>query len=111
MKEFGFGKEKRILKDDEFQQVYRKGKRRHTKNFTVIIAPNTQGYVRLGLRAGKKVGSAVKRNKIKRLVREFFRLNQHKLGDSQDYLIIAKNEAAALDYDQTFDELSKLIDR
>ena len=111
MKESGLGKEKRILKDDEFQQIYRKGKRCHTKNFTVIIAPNSQGYARLGLRAGRKVGGAIKRNQVKRLAREFFRLNQHRLVGSQDYLIIAKKEATDLNYHQVFNELSRLFDR
>ena len=109
MKEFGLGREKRILKDDEFQQIYRKGKRWYAKNFTVIASPNSQGYRRLGLRAGKKVGNAVKRNQFKRLVREFFRLNQHRLPGSQDYLISAKKEATDLNYHQVFDEFSRLF--
>lgn len=110
MNEFVFGKGKRVIKDEEFRQIYRKGKRRHTKNFTVIVSPNSQGHTRLGLRAGKRVGSAVKRNRIKRLVREFFRLNQHRLPGSQDYLIIAKKEVNNLNYNQVFDEFSSLFD-
>ncbi len=110
MNEFVFGKGKRIIKDEEFRQIYREGKRCHTKNFMVIVSPNSQGHARLGLRAGKKVGNAVKRNRIKRLVREFFRLNQNRLPGSQDYLIIAKKEVNNLNYNQVFDEFSSLFD-
>lgn len=58
--------------------------------FQVFARPNDLSYPRLGLVVGKKVAKrAVKRNYIKRSVREWFRLHQQELG-SMDYVVRAK---------------------
>jgi ribonuclease P protein component len=46
---------------------------------TVFSAPNGRAFHRLGLSVGKRVGGAVQRNRVKRLVREAFRIEQHGL--------------------------------
>jgi ribonuclease P protein component len=58
--------------------------------FQVYARPNDLGHSRVGLVVGKKIAKrAVRRNYIKRSVREWFRLNQHQLG-SMDYVVRAK---------------------
>lgn len=58
--------------------------------FQVYARPNGLDHPRLGLVVGKKVAKrAVRRNYIKRTVREWFRLNQHQLG-GMDYVVRAK---------------------
>jgi ribonuclease P protein component len=63
----------------------------------------------------KKVGNAVQRNRIKRVVREVFRRNRHLFPRSHDVVFIAKRQAVSLGYDSLLDELcgaaSKLEDR
>ena len=59
---------------------------------TVVIRalPNGQGYSRLGLSVGSKVGSAIKRNRVKRLLREAYRLNRDKLTVPCDLVIVPR---------------------
>jgi ribonuclease P protein component len=63
------------------------------------------GISRLGITVSKKVGSAVQRNRIRRLVREFFRLNRSRLCTPQDIVIIAKRNLTTLAYQDVYREL------
>ncbi len=56
--------------------VYRQGKRWHGKGFSLIFCPNELGYNRIGISIHRKLKGAVKRNRIKRIVRESFRLER-----------------------------------
>lgn len=66
-------KNQRLLKRSEFQACYQQGEKHFTKLFIVFVkkAP----HVRIGLAVSKKSGNAVQRNRIKRILREFFRLH------------------------------------
>lgn len=84
------------------------GRRLHTRHFGVILAPGTGGPPRLGLVVTRRLGKAVRRNRVKRLLREFFR--RHKLEmPPQDLMIMAKKGAEALSYHQVKEELGRLL--
>lgn len=64
----------------------------------VIIGATRPGVARLGITASRKVGGAVIRNRIKRLVREFFRQYRHRIVPARDVLVIVRPGTAAWRY-------------
>ncbi len=93
----------------DFVNLNRLGKRYHTKHFLVIVKKNEAGINRLGITVTKKIGNAVKRNRVKRLAREFFRLNKHHSSRDCDIVIIGKKNSFLLNYTEIKEELSEII--
>ena len=85
--------------------VYQQGVRSYSEHFTIIECKNQTGISRLGITVSKKVGNAVQRNRIKRLIREYFRLNRSRLSTPRDIVIIAKKDASLLKYQEICSEL------
>ena len=108
MNSFAFTKKDRLLKRKDFIRLQKTGKRASDKYFIILFCP-AENRVRLGITVSKKVGNAVKRNKIKRLIREFFRLNKHKFKSSFDINIIVKKQAASLSSQDFFSFLKKKL--
>ena len=105
MEKQSFGKHVRIRKRRDFLTVYQQGVRSYSEYFTVIASRNQTGISRLGITVSKKVGNAVQRNRIKRLIREYFRLNRSRLSTPQDIVVIAKKDASLLKYQDICREL------
>ena len=107
-----FGRDERIRKRQDYLRIYEQGVRSYSPHFTIITCRNPAGIRRLGMTVSKKAGNAVQRNRIKRLLREFFRLNKSRLPASQDIVIIAKRGILPLMYSDVCTELgSRLIQR
>jgi len=85
-----FRKAEKILKRKDYLAINQRGSRRYSRNFVIVRCNNEAGEKRLGISVSKKTGSAVKRNRLKRLIREFFRLHKSRIADSQDIIIITK---------------------
>lgn len=86
-----------MLKPDAFARVFSKGVRSSDRFFTFLATPNDGSTPRLGLAVSRKVSaSAVGRNRIKRQVRDSFRLNQAAL-PAIDIVAMAKRDAAGAD--------------
>ncbi len=101
----GFPKRARLLKRSEFLHLSRAGKKSQTSHFVVLSKTNDKGESRLGVTVSTKVGNAVTRNRIKRLVREFFRRHSGELPSPQDIVIIARKGAGELSLDDAAREL------
>lgn len=85
-----FTRSARLLKPDEFKFVFENGRREHTPHFTAVAASGSTGQPRLGLAIAKKsIALASDRNRIKRQIRESFRLHQDRL-PPVDIVILAK---------------------
>lgn len=104
-----FPKANRIRKRGEFLRVQRVGRRRAGRCFVVITAPARGEQTRLGITASRKVGGAVVRNRIKRMVREFFRRTKAYISPAQEILVIALPQAATAKYADVVDELSRAV--
>lgn len=88
---FEFNRESRLLTPGHFQNVFQNANRFSSRYFTILITKNPSDKNRLGLAIAKKrVKLAVQRNRIKRLTRESFRLNQHKLPNI-DMVVMVKS--------------------
>jgi ribonuclease P protein component len=103
-----FTKVERLRHRRDFLRAQAQGKRLYTRHFGVTLAPPAAEVARLGLVVGKRMGKAVQRNRVKRLLREFFRRHHSKL-PVVDLVIMAKKGAAALGYHQVEEELSRLL--
>ena len=80
IKRLTFEPRKRLHQPAEFRDVKRRGKKFVDAFFSLSVVANHETYPRLGLSiATRTFGTAVARNRIKRLTRESFRLNQHSL--------------------------------
>lgn len=100
----------KLKKPWEFDRVYRDGNKWTNDLFMVCFLPNNDGKVRIGLTVTKKVGKSVKRNRVKRLIREVLRLTEETL-PAGDMVIVAKKESADMNYWQAWDSINSLIRR
>jgi ribonuclease P protein component len=80
----------RLHRQRDFQRVLAKRCRAGDSLLVVYVAPNQLSFSRLGLRAGREVGSAVTRNRLKRLVREAFRLTRDQIPLGLDIVCIVR---------------------
>ncbi|WP_173920283.1 ribonuclease P protein component [Pseudidiomarina piscicola] len=115
MKQYSYGRELRLLTPAQFQQVFNAPPvKAVTAELTMLATPNSLGHPRLGVTISKKRAKlAVDRNRIKRKIRENFRLKQHKI-PAFDIVVIAKSGIVDLDSDvlqQRLDYLWRTISK
>lgn len=107
-REARFRKTDRIRRRREFLAAQATGKRLSTRHFGVLLAPGPADAPRLGLVVTKRLGKAVRRNRLKRLLREFFRRHREGL-PKQDIIIMARKGAADLSYAEIQRELARIL--
>ncbi len=94
-KRMKFGRNMRLIKQREFDRVFAAGRRLKIKGLTILRMENNLGHPRLGISIGRSFGSAVERNRVKRRLREAFRLMQHDLS-AYDLICVPYSRAAEL---------------
>lgn len=92
----------------EFDLVWKGGRKIHVPHFLIVILQKNCGPTRLGLTVSRKIGGAVSRNRVKRFLREYFRLSYFFLPSSVDLVVVAKKGAAELSLNQLASELDIL---
>jgi ribonuclease P protein component len=82
---------RRLSRSAEFERVYRQGKSVSDRHLIVYAFPNElTGRPRLGLSVSRKVGGAVERNRVKRLLREAFETAEPELRSGYDIVVVAR---------------------
>ncbi len=101
----------RLLKSRDFRRVYSRGRRLTGRQVVVVALPRPDAPLRLGVSVSKDHGSAVRRNKVKRLLREAFRLERATLPPAFDLVLIPKTPGARLALATLRQELRQLVER
>jgi ribonuclease P protein component len=87
---------RRLSRSAEFDRVYREGRSHAGRHLVLYSFPRDVGddsTPRLGLSVGRKVGGAVERNKVKRLLREAFWQSEERLPTGHDFVVVARADA------------------
>ena len=100
----------RLRRRAEFLAVQRDGHRRHSQHLVVIRRPAAGPSSRLGVTVSKRVGNAVVRSRVKRLVREVFRAFRGDIKPPTDVVVIAKPGADTLTYAQVASQFVRALE-
>ncbi len=107
---FQFSKRERISGPHDFRRAIKLGKRIPSKNFILFIQKNQNPSHRLGIVVKKEVGLATYRNRIKRYLREFFRLHKAQIGGATlDLVILVKKGCKINRYREVEEELKGVM--
>jgi len=87
-----------LKKNDDFKNVYKKGKSYANKYLVMYVLKNNKEVNRIGISVSKKVGNSVVRHRVTRLVRESYRLHENIFNSGLDIVVIARNAASSLSY-------------
>ncbi|MCI3142558.1 ribonuclease P protein component [Staphylococcus haemolyticus] len=82
----------RIKKNTDFQTIYKRGKSLANRQFVVYTYNSNKNHFRLGISVSKKLGNAVTRNRIKRAIRENFKIHKEDI-IARDIIVIARQPA------------------
>lgn len=89
-----------LKKNEEFQHVFKRGKSVANRQFVVYQLVKEEETIRFGLSVSKKIGNAVMRNYIKRLMKEILRDLSPELYQNRDIVIIARKPTSNMDYQE-----------
>jgi len=94
---YKLSKQGMLHKNKKFQAVYKSGRSYANHMLVLYVLPNNDNVRRIGFAAGKKLGGAVVRNRVKRLLRESYRLNQFQLITGVDLVLVGRQAAIKAD--------------
>jgi len=107
----------RLTTRRQFLTVYAEGRRVASKSFTLFGLPNSAGTCRLGITVTRKVGGAVRRNRIKRRLRDVFRRNRIHFTPHVDIVVnahasidVSDADAIEAEFLRTFGRLARQVE-
>jgi ribonuclease P protein component len=115
MKKEGFPKEIRIKKRSELEEIFKKGKKNIGKNLILYRLDSNEKPQKFGVIVNRDVKGAVKRNRIKRILREIIRKNKDKFKENERVLIYYrqdpsdKSTTSRVSYQDLLSEFENLV--
>jgi len=104
-----FPKAVRLLGRGEFRRVYEEGQRRSTSLCAIFFRPNGLSQTRLGITASGRLGGAVVRNRVKRRLREVFRLRRASIPGGWDIVLNPREAVAKVPFPTLVREVLRLF--
>ncbi|KAB3532220.1 ribonuclease P protein component [Alkaliphilus serpentinus] len=101
----------KLRKNEDFRKVYKYGKSMANKLLIVYYLTNNTNDNRIGFTVSKKVGKSVVRSRVKRLMKEAYRLNDHKVKLGYDIVFIARQECNTSTYAEIESAILHLLKR
>jgi len=98
----------RVRRAGSFQEAYRQGRKQVGRFVVLWLRSGEDAAGRVGTVASRRVGNSVARSRAKRRMREWFRLNQHRLRGQEDYILVARHailRASQADLDADFERV------
>ncbi|MFQ6002322.1 MAG: ribonuclease P protein component [Candidatus Zixiibacteriota bacterium] len=120
MRNCGFPKKIRVKKGSEFDQIIKKGSKKLGENIVLYRLRSSDEGQKFGIKITKGIKGAVKRNRIKRIIRETLRKNKDKFDPDEKVVVLFRSSARAtprmaytneIDFDKLNKELENLIRR
>ena len=111
MENCGFPKRIRVKKKSEFNQIIKNGSRRFGKNIVLYRLRSSGEGQKFGIKIARGTKGAVKRNKIKRTIRETLRKNKERFDPNERVVVLYKSPTQKIDLDKLGAELENLIRR
>ena len=106
-----FPRSSRICRKADFEEVFSKGVRWSTRHLRAVVHEAGRDESRLGLAVSRKVGNAVVRNRLKRRLREIFRVERSLAPAHRDLILIPRPGCSDLDFQKLRLEVIDLISR
>lgn len=101
----------RLVHPAEYDAVYSDGRRRTSREFTIFLRPNDLEISRFGWSIKKALGNAVRRNRIRRRLREVLRLHRGEIAQGWDIVIHPRGSVATAPFLALTDELLRIMPR
>ena len=111
MVEQNFPKEERLRKRADFTEIFNQGSKTYSSHLILFCRANGGQSARIGITASRKVGIAVVRNRVKRLIREFFRQHKSCFTAGIDYSLVVKRSFSFLPRKAAEEQLFSLLKR
>ncbi|GCF92391.1 ribonuclease P protein component [Enterococcus florum] len=100
----------RVKKEKDFQKVFQEGTSFANRKFVVYrLEPSGQDHFRVGISVGKKIGNAVARNRVKRLIRAVLQESSLQIDDRIDFIVIARPAVKGLTYEEVRSNLTHVL--